>query len=238
MKNRSISATFAWLFTFSVAMAMLEAAVVIYLRIIFFPKAFHFPMVDIPNPLKATELGRELATLVMLWAIGYFGGHNKPTRFAWFLVAFAVWDIFYYVFLYVFLQWPESILAWDILFLIPVPWFGPVLSPVLVCLTLLAFAAVILYAQSRPFPLRTNTGERWLIWLGCIVVLFTYTYDFLLYAHRLEVSLKFAFTTYVPKSYNWPLFALGIGTVITGIGMFLYRVRQSGHERELMRAMF
>lgn len=238
MKNRSISSTLTWLFTFSVAMAMLEAAVVIYLRIIFFPHTFNFPMVEIPGLLKAAELSRELATLIMLWAIGYFAGHNKPTRFAWFLIAFAVWDIFYYVFLFVFLQWPESILAWDILFLIPVPWYGPVLSPVLVSLTLTGFAGAILYAQSKPFPLRTNARERWLIWLGCIVILFTYVYDFMLYAYRLEVSLRFAFTTYVPKQYNWPLFALGIGIVMTGIGLFLYRVKQSGNERELMKAMF
>lgn len=236
MKNRSISTTFTWLFTFSVAMAMLEAAVVIYLRIIFFPKTFNFPMVDIPDLLKGAELSRELATLIMLAAIGCFAGHNKPTRFAWFLVAFAVWDIFYYVFLYVFLQWPESILGWDILFLIPVPWYGPVLSPVLVSLTLICFAAVILYAQAKPFPLRTNSRERWLIWLGCVVILCTYVYDFILYTYRLEVTLRFAFTTYIPKYYNWPLFSFGIGLVMTGIGMFLYRVKQG--ERGIMKAMF
>ena len=53
-------------------------------------------------------------------------------EFAGFVVVFGVWDIFYYVFLRVLVTWPASLLDWDILFLIPLPWVGPVLAPVLI----------------------------------------------------------------------------------------------------------
>ncbi|MBK6833902.1 MAG: hypothetical protein IPG89_06345 [Bacteroidetes bacterium] len=65
----------------------------------------------------------------MLVGAGIIAGKTRLTRFAYFIIAFAIWDIFYYVFLYVLLQWPESLFTWDILFLVPVPWTGPVIAP-------------------------------------------------------------------------------------------------------------
>ena len=37
---------------------------------------------------------------------------------------------FYYLFLIPLTGWPKSLLDWDILFLLPVPWWGPVIAPV------------------------------------------------------------------------------------------------------------
>jgi hypothetical protein len=110
---------------FAIAMAWVESAVVFYLR----------TMIDRiepyqPNPLpefgglEKAELTRELATLVMLAAVGWLAGRNWRSRMGYFLVAFGVWDIFYYVFLKVLTGWPRSLLDWDILFLIPLPWWG------------------------------------------------------------------------------------------------------------------
>jgi hypothetical protein len=236
MSSFSISQKLKFIILYSISMAMLEAAVVIYLRIIFFPSHFNLPAHSPPQLIMGAELARELATILMLICIGYFAGNNKASRFAWFLISFGIWDIFYYVFLYVFLAWPDSILGWDILFLIPVPWYGPVLSPILVSLAMIFFATAILHAQTKSFAIRTNRMERLLMLSGCAIILFTYTYDFILFISRINVSLKFAFTMFMPEHYNWPLFGIGLGLIITAICLYLRRIQKTDDER--MKAMY
>ena len=79
----------------------------------------------------------------MLWTVGYVAGRNFSTRFAWFIIGFGIWDIFYYVFLYIFIQCPANLLEWDILFLIPLPWYGPVIAPCLISLAMIIFGSLI-----------------------------------------------------------------------------------------------
>lgn len=110
-------------------MAFLESAVVVYLRAIYYPDGNLFPMKLIEGRIAVTELWREAATMVMLITVAVIVSKRAIERFAWFIYAFAIWDIFYYVFLYFLLGWPQSLLTWDILFLIPVTWTGPVLAP-------------------------------------------------------------------------------------------------------------
>ncbi len=129
---------------FAVAMAWLEAATVYYLRV----------MVDRvdpyqPNPLpmdgivEPVELAREAATLVMLAAVGALAGRNLRTRLGYAAIAFGVWDVFYYVFLKFISGWPASLLDWDILFLLPLPWWGPVLAPVCIALLMIAWGTQV-----------------------------------------------------------------------------------------------
>ena len=119
-----------WITVFAIAMGFLETAVVVYLRVLLYPGGFSFPLAIMPHSLAIIEIYREAATLVMLIGIGYLSGKNGTTRFAFFLYAFAVWDLFYYVFLKIFIHWPESWMTWDILFLIPTNWVGPVVAPI------------------------------------------------------------------------------------------------------------
>jgi len=133
---------------FGIAFGYIESAVVVYLRAIFYPNGFTFPIVDFDDiagfgPYLVTEIGREAATLVLMFTASYMLGRNLRRRFAYFLTIFAVWDIFYYVWLKVLIDWPASILDWDILFLIPAAWAGPVLAPVVTSLTMLIIAAVL-----------------------------------------------------------------------------------------------
>ena len=122
---------------FAVAMAWMESATVVYLRTLvgrIDPYQVHPLPNNHTNLLGPTELVRELATLVMLVTLGWVAGRNPRGRLGYFLIAFGVWDIFYYVFLNVICGWPKSLLDWDVLFLIPLPWWGPVLSPMLIAL--------------------------------------------------------------------------------------------------------
>jgi hypothetical protein len=113
-------------------MGILEAAVVVYLRRIYYPEGFAFPL-DVMDPeILRTELIREAMTLVMLAAVAWIAAERVWSRLMAFLIAFGLWDIFYYVGLKLFLDWPVSLLEPDVLFLIPTTWVGPVLAPVLV----------------------------------------------------------------------------------------------------------
>ncbi|MCL5279606.1 MAG: hypothetical protein M1376_06835 [Planctomycetes bacterium] len=160
---------------FSIAFGYIEAAVVVYLRALFHPNGFTFPMeVFDATPqaqrLTLTEVGREAATLVLILTGAWLFGSLRQERIAYFLIIFAVWDIFYYVWLKVLLDWPASLMDWDILFLIPMAWASPVLYPVLVSLAMFAFATAILYRCAHRRPLGV-TYTDWLGWSASLLVI-------------------------------------------------------------------
>jgi hypothetical protein len=133
---------------FAIAMAYVESAVVVYLqRALSMTPDTLFPLrgAQAVGDLAAIEVGREVATLVMLVAIGCLVGRRWADRLAWTAVAFGVWDLLYYVWLWVFIGWPHSPSTWDVLFLIPVPWAGPVWAPAAVSSALIGFGLAVGY---------------------------------------------------------------------------------------------
>lgn len=134
---------------FGLAMGYLEAVVVVYLREIYYPGGFRFPLVPISVRDLWVEIGREAATLVMLLMIGMLTGKSARRRFAFFLLVFGVWDIAYYLFLKLILGWPGAMGVPDILFLIPVPWVGPVWAPVILSVSMIVLSLVILRGESE-----------------------------------------------------------------------------------------
>jgi hypothetical protein len=157
---------FCVVIAFSIAFANIEASVVVYLRQIFHPDGFHFPMAVLGEGphwkrFLLTEIGREAATMVLILTTCWLAGRNRQQRFAYFMTIFALWDIFYYVWLKVLIGWPSTIMDWDILFLIPVTWASPVLYPVLVSLVLLVMAAMILLRDYCGRPLQPTLFD-WL----------------------------------------------------------------------------
>jgi hypothetical protein len=188
---------------FGIAFGYIESAVVVYLRAIFYTKGFDFPLevFDVTatgRRLLFTEVGREVATLALMLTAAWLFGRTRWERIAWFLVIFAVWDVFYYVWLKVLLDWPASPMTWDILFLIPAIWASPVLYPVLISLAMFAFGTAILYrgAQGRPPAATWYDGLGWLAGILIIVVSFC-----LGGPHVTQPD----YAEYFP----WPLFALG-----------------------------
>jgi len=164
---------------FGMAFAYFESAVVVYLREIFYPAGFTFPLTEFGigisplwRRLLLIEVGREVATMVIILTAAWLFGRNLQQRFAYFMVIFAIWDIFYYVWLKVLLNWPSSIMDWDILFLIPITWASPVFYPVLISLTLVLLAIIILYRDSRARPIKPTFAD-WVVFIlaGLIVVI-------------------------------------------------------------------
>ena len=188
---------------FSMAFGYIESAVVVYLRALFHPNGFTFPMevfdaTPEARQLMLTEVGREAATLVLILTGAWLFGNVRQERIAYFLIIFAIWDIFYYVWLKVLLDWPATLLDWDILFLIPMVWAAPVLFPVLVSLAMFSFAVAILYrcAQGRPL---TVMYTDWLGWSASLLIIM--------------VSFCLGGTHITEPDYaqyfHWPLFAGG-----------------------------
>ncbi len=220
---------------FSIAMAFLESAVVIYLRYLLYPDGFVLPLKEMGDTLIITELGREAATIVMLVAAGYMLANNKLSRLAWFLFCFAVWDIFYYVFLYLILDWPANILDWDILFLIPVAWFGPVLTPCLVAASMIAFALIIVSYEHKGAIRRIRKREWGTMLIGSGIILYTFIFPFFNYAANAgrvwslptAKQLVKESLTYMPTYYNWPLYGIGLLTIWAGIMVYWRRVHNT-----------
>ena len=238
---KPIMKTIAWLTAFSIAMGYLESAVVVYLRMLFYPEGFHFPLKALDHSTSITEFWREAATMVMLYGVSWLAGKNRHQRFAFFLYNFAIWDLFYYVFLKVILNWPESLLTWDILFLIPVPWVGPVLVPCILSITMIVFSGIILNFNVKDPNTRMKRSEGWLIIAGSIIVIASCVEDFIsnlrerkelgnmfnIFNPRGKSQLFTDFTTYMPKSFDWWLFAIGEGLILLVIVMYFVRQKST-----------
>lgn len=138
----------ACLAAFAVAMAFVEAAAVVYLRQIIGGGPI-FPMKEIPATLLVVEISRETATIAMLVLVAVLSVRGGLRRVGAFLLVFAVWDIFYYVWLYATIGWPAGLLDWDVLFLIPFPWVGPVWSVLLISAGMIAFSVRFLGAPEE-----------------------------------------------------------------------------------------
>lgn len=216
--------TLVALVLFGIAFGYVEAAVVVYLRHIEGPaRARAFPdrsPDDVlpllspeawkaaginPAPLIATELGRELATMFMLVAIALAHARSARQWFAGFMISFGVWDIFYYVFLKVLLGWPASLMTWDILFLLPVPWTGPVITPVLVAAAMIVFGALILAREESGQPARLDALSRLLLVAGGLIVIVAFCWEW----RRVADCQR-------PQAFNWPLFIAGNAVGLAG----------------------
>jgi hypothetical protein len=127
---------------YAIAMGFLEATVVVYLRAALgLSPAGLVPVADATafGAFAGVEVARELATLVMIAAVGWLAGRSGLERLAWAAVAFGVWDLVYYLGLRLIIGWPPSVVAWDVLFLSPVPWVAPVWAPLVVSSALTGF---------------------------------------------------------------------------------------------------
>jgi hypothetical protein len=164
-------------FLFAVSFAFVESAVVVYLRAIYYPEGFSFPLHVMRTPHLLVELFRELSTIVMLVSAGLLAGSTRWQKFSYFLVAFGIWDIFYYVWLKVILNWPATLFDWDILFLIPLPWIGPVIAPILVSLVMIATGTMIIQKEAGGEEFRPSLSSWLISGTASLVILYTFVRD-------------------------------------------------------------
>ncbi|HOV98285.1 MAG TPA: hypothetical protein PK595_01795 [Bacteroidota bacterium] len=190
--------TLAVLALFAIGMAFVESAVVVYLRLLLYPTGFFFPLQEIQPDLLRVELVREFATILMLATVAWCAGDNLHNRIMFFFYEFGVWDIFYYIFLKITIAWPLSLFDWDLLFLIPLPWLGPVAAPVIVSLFFIGGSIYILQRESQDFSIRFNLWNILGFVLGAIVIVGSFLYN-----------TKSVMNRTAPAQYPWWLYWIG-----------------------------
>jgi hypothetical protein len=220
------------LLLFGSAFGYLEAAVVSYLRQLHEParQQFYpgrpaselFPLLT-PEQVRAAgtdqhgtlaiEIGREAATILMLAAVALGMARNTGQWAAAFAIAFGTWDITFYVFLKILLGWPASLVTWDILFLIPVPWVGPVLAPMLVSAAMIAAGVWHLRSEARLKPIRMGRAHWTGIFGGASIIVISFAMD---YRNIMAGGM--------PHQFSWGTFTLGM---VVGIGSYAWAVKQS-----------
>lgn len=220
---------------FSIAFAFVESAVVVYIRELYYPEGFDFPLKLMAFHIILTELFRELSTLIILLSIGILAGRNFAEKLAYFIMSFAIWDIFYYVFLKALINWPDSLLTWDILFFIPTTWVGPVLAPLINSITMIIMAVVIIILTKRGIKVKFNLTIWLLLIVGSLVTIIGYTEEYSRF-----MMAKFSFSEifgsaakeellnhaikFVPEYFNWYIF--GIGELLFFVAIYLI-IRQN-----------
>lgn len=237
--NRSFSKVhwkFVILGLFGIAMGDLEAIVVVYLREIYYPHGFDFPLTLLSQQMFSVECLRESATIVMLVAIGILAGKDNLQRLAYFLYTFAIWDISYYIWLKLLLNWPSSLLTWDVLLLIPVPWIGPVLAPLISSLTMILWGGMIIVLQEKRYIVKIKLFEWGLTFLGAFMILGTFVWDYSkIIIHECVVTsfetlgntghIFDLISSYKPTYYNWYLFVLGEFFILCALVLMYIRTR-------------
>lgn len=196
---------------FAIAMAWVESAVVFYLRTMIGRIDPHQtnPLPVMAN-LGTVELVREAATLLMLLTVGMLAGKSWRNRLGYSAIAFGFWDIFYYVFLRLICGWPRSPLDWDVLFLLPLPWWGPILAPVLIATLMIVWGTLVNSGQTEPGG---QIGEKPVLILGLAgiaIALYVFMADSL---EAIKGGAE-AVRHLLPESFRWRLF--GVGFVLMG----------------------
>lgn len=209
-------------------MGFLESAVVIYLRELYYPGGFDFPLKMISKTVALTELLREAATVVMLLCIAILSGRKAVEKFAFFIYSFAIWDIFYYVFLKALIDWPASFITWDILFLIPFTWVGPVIAPIINSVTMIILALIIIYFVEKKGNAKINSLSWILLIVGSVITIAAYTEEYVGYMTQyFSVTDLFKYSEsknvlekacqFIPQHFKWIIFMIGEISHITAI---------------------
>ena len=213
--------------TFAAGMAWVEAACVYYLRVMVDRVEPYQPdPLPIRGILGEVELVREGATLLMLAMTGILAGRTRRARLAYAAIAFGFWDILYYVFLRMISGWPASPFDWDILFLLPLPWWGPVLAPVSIASLMIVWGTLVTQRLDRQ-PATRFTRTSWgLSAAGIVLALGVFMADSI---HTLPGGLD-TIRQVLPTAFNWPLFGAALLLMATPLAHTGWRSLSSRRE--------
>lgn len=220
MMRSTPSRSLLWLSLFAIAMAHVEASLVVHLRSLYYPDnpLALFPLALLSHRDLAIELVRELATVIMLLSVAMLAARHPARVFVAFVYLFGLWDLFYYLWLQLMIGWPVSWLEWDVLFLIPWPWFGPWIAAAAIALLFTLWGAWAWLA--RP-GICFDRRSLLLFCLGAVLALAA----FLQPAWSLLSGGEAAFRGYVPHDFAWSLYLPGL--LLMAVGLW-----QAGRQRQ------
>jgi hypothetical protein len=182
LSNRDRLTAYISVWLFALAFGWIEASVVVYLRELDVRERALLgavslatnpvALVSVPGSLLSLEMAREACTMILLGAVGWLAGRRATDRIGAFLVAFGIWDIFYYVVLRLVSGWPDNLGTWDVLFLIPKPWVAPVWAPVTVALFFVLVGSCLFWTSERPRQYRWLDAAVFLASVALILAAF------------------------------------------------------------------
>ena len=197
------------LIIFGISMGFIESAVVAYLRFIAYPGTTSlFPLALMPPHILKIEIWREVATISMLLSVAYISARiRRKKRLFYFMLLFGIWDISYYFWLKVLINWPTSPLSWDILFLIPFPWTSPVIYPIIISIIFIFTSIIFIglidkkqYAGIDKISLSTGIS-------GLIIIFFSFI------STSVYITLKYSIQDifqYIPGRFPLEIYLIGL----------------------------
>jgi hypothetical protein len=158
----------------------------------------------------------------MLLTLGMLAGRTWQTRLGFTAIAFGIWDIFYYVFLKAICDWPKSLFDWDVLFLLPLPWWAPVLAPVSIAVLMIVWGTLVTQRANGALP--TSAASTSLLgWIGIVLALYVFIADALHVVHRGVDATR----TVLPSTFNWSVFVVALTLMAAPIAHITWRLRPS-----------
>ncbi len=216
----------AILVLFGIAFGYVEAAAVVYIRLLYepihqrlFPDRARddlFPLFSVEQwaheaPAEAQnvalEVGRELGTILMVALVALAVARDGRQWFAAFALTFGVWDVAYYLWLRLLIGWPRSVWDWDLVFAAPVPWVSPVLAPLAVAVVMTLTGLAFFHTEAYGRPLRPRRGDWAAVLFGALLILGAFWWDF-----------RNTLAGGPPSAFNWPLLVLGLAVGLAGFG--------------------
>jgi hypothetical protein len=212
--------------TCAVALAYIGAAAEVYLRAEQGVAEGGFGGVA-PGPRLSLEVGLEVAMLVLVAGLAWFAGRRGWTRVGYFGLLAGLSVMFYYGWLVLIAQWPLSLLAWDVVSHLPVPWHAPVLAVLLMAGLLAAGGtwAIRLSEVRGRQPLPSNAVTL-AIGLGALLAAYACTAESLaalaLGVHAVRLAK--------PETFPWPVFLVGYGLLAGGLVAWLTAEQPMGRD--------
>jgi len=207
-----------WIAIFALAMAYLESAVVVYLRHLYGITDYTLGIPPFNELIAIIEIGREIATLAMIMAVGWAVGKSFQDRLGYAFLVFGIWDIFYYFWLWIFVKWPSSLFETDLLFLIPLPWWGPVAAPVMIALLMIISGILAIVYEEKNRKLRSSMSWLSIAILSLLILLYSFTRDALaMVPAELETLSHIQ-----PSPFNWVIYLIGY-IMLCIVLFFLFR---------------
>jgi hypothetical protein len=160
----------------------------------------------------------------MLVAVGWLAGRNGRTRLCYSLIAFGAWDILYYVFLAMIVGWPQSLLDWDVLFLIPLPWWGPVIAPAMIAALMIVGGTLVTQFGVTQLGDACFWPRRWSLALnaaGIVLALVVFMQDSIRALSGGEAAIRAT----LPARFNWTWFAVALAMMSCAILDLLWQMR-------------
>ena len=203
---------------FALAFAYVEASVVVYLRVMYSISDLLMDFPTVPDQYTIIEIGREASTIIILAIIGWIAGKQKQDKIGYAIFAFGLWDIFYYGWLYIFIGWPKTLFDWDVLLLIPLPWWGPVLAPIIISVLLVISGYLATSFAEKGIFVKLSLFDWIIIFLCVILALYVFMNGSI---HALLSGID-AVNKVRPNNFNWHLFLIAISGMVFVIVKLLF----------------